>query len=65
MCFPLSLSLLDVNTPATLHWHISQILGEVYCLWLYLEDGVLSLDQFSPHLERDLVVRVTTGVSVW
>ena len=39
--------------------------SEVYCLWLYLKDGVLSLDQFSPRLERDRMVRVTTGVSVW
>ena len=39
--------------------------SEVYCLWLYLEDGVLSLDQFSSCLERDRVVRVTNGVSVW
>ena len=28
--------------------------NEVYCLWLYLKDGVLTLDQFSLHLERDL-----------
>ena len=39
--------------------------SEVYGLWLHLEDGVLTLDQFSPRLERDRVVRVTTGVSVW
>ena len=39
--------------------------SEVYCLWLYPEDGVLTLDQFSPRLERDRVVRVTAGVSVW
>ena len=32
---------------------------------LYLKDVVLTLDQFSPRLERDRVVRVTTGVSVW
>ena len=38
---------------------------EVYCLWLYLKDSVLTLDQFSSRLERDRVVRVTTGVSVW
>ena len=25
----------------------------------------LTLDQFSPRLERDRMVRVTTGVSVW
>ena len=29
------------------------------------KDGVLTLDQFSPRLERDRVVRVTIGVSVW
>ena len=23
---------------------------EVFCLWLYLKDGVLTLDQFSPRL---------------
>ena len=39
--------------------------SEVCCLWLYLKDGVLTLDQFSPRLERDRIVRVTTGVSVW
>ena len=27
--------------------------SKVYCLWLYLKDGVLTLDQFSPRLERD------------
>ena len=36
--------------------------SEVYCLWLYLEDGVLTLDQISPRLERDRVVRVTAGI---
>ena len=30
--------------------------SEVYCLWLYLKDVVLTLDQFSPRLERDRVV---------
>ena len=31
---------------------------------LYPKDGVLTLDQFSPRLERDRVVRVITCVSV-
>ena len=39
--------------------------SEVYFLWLYQKDGVPTRDQFSPRLERDGVVRVTTGVSVW
>ena len=30
--------------------------SEVYCLWSYLKDGVLTLGQFSPHLERDQAV---------
>ena len=30
-----------------------------------LKDGVLTLDQLSPRLERDRAVRVITGVSVW
>ena len=25
--------------------------SEVHCLWLYLKDGVLTLDQFSPRLQ--------------
>ena len=37
--------------------------SEVYCL--YVKDDVLTLDQFSPRLERDRAVRVTTGVCVW
>ena len=36
--------------------------SEVYCLWFYLKDGVLALDQFSPRLEWDRAVRATTGV---
>ena len=32
---------------------------------IYIKDGVLTLDQFLPRLERDRAVRVTTGVSVW
>ena len=36
--------------------------SEVCCLLLFLEDGVLTLGQFSPRLERHRVRRVTTGV---
>ena len=39
--------------------------SKIYCLWLYLKDNVLTLDQFSPRLERDRAVRVITVVSVW
>ena len=31
---------------------------EVYCLWLYLKDGVLTFGQFSPRLERDRVYQL-------
>ena len=31
---------------------------------IHLKDGVLTLDQFPPRLERVRVVKVTTGVSV-
>ena len=39
--------------------------NEVYCLLLYPEHSVMTLDQLSPRLERDRAVRVTTGVSAW
>ena len=45
-------------------WHTLSVC-EVYCLWLYLEDGVLTLDQFSPRVERDRTLRATAGASVW
>ena len=35
--------------------------SEVDCLWLYLKDGVLTLDQFSTSAELDRAVRVTAG----
>ena len=34
-------------------------------LWLYLKDGVSTLDRFPPSVERDQAVMETGGVSVW
>ena len=39
--------------------------NELYSLWLYLKDGVPTLDQFPPSVERDQAVMETGGVSVW
>ena len=39
--------------------------NEVCCLWFYLKDDVLTLDQFRSRVELDRALRVTTGVSVW
>ena len=39
--------------------------NEFYSLWLYLKDGVPTLDQFPPSVERDQAVMETGGIRWW
>ena len=38
--------------------------NKVDCLWSYLKNHVLTLDQSSPRADRDRAVSVTAGVCV-